>query len=227
MNRKNDAFTLIEMLVVIAIIGILAALLLPTLAGAKQKAYRTQCMANLKQIGVTLQLYADDHDNRLPGPVWLGFYEYYDNDRPTRMPYYLATYMGLPAPNAQPQRVPLGRCPASVLKWATADPGANPMSDDVPLSYVAAQNVTNMNSVVTRPFGYPNSQASGQTNNIDEMPKRPSEIYNPSTSWALMDVDEENAALGAAYYYYLPMAPVHGNVRNQLYFDWHVAALPK
>lgn len=59
-------FTLVELLVVVAILAILASMTLPALAGAKQKAFRIHCVSNLRQVHLALSMYADDHGDLLP-----------------------------------------------------------------------------------------------------------------------------------------------------------------
>jgi prepilin-type N-terminal cleavage/methylation domain-containing protein/prepilin-type processing-associated H-X9-DG protein len=68
LNRttRQRGFTLIELLVVIAIIAILAAILFPVFAQAREAARKTQCLSNLKQMGLGIQMYAQDYDEQLP-----------------------------------------------------------------------------------------------------------------------------------------------------------------
>jgi len=108
--NPRSAFTLLELLVVVAIIAILAALLLPTLAAAKSKAKRVTCLNNLKQINLAVVLYAGDNQDTLPAEpnttfggvatnIWALFY------KPLVM-----KYAGLPgAPSPQDK---VFECPA-------------------------------------------------------------------------------------------------------------------
>src|SRR5678809_1014359 len=94
-------FTLIELLVVVAVIGILAGIIVPALAGARQKAIRTTCLSNLKQIGLAINLYADDNEQTLPGPCFSGARASYDRNSSTELIWYIAEGLGAPSPSGQ------------------------------------------------------------------------------------------------------------------------------
>jgi len=66
MKRRENGFTLIELLVVISIISILASMMLPGLAAAKEKGKVANCINNLRQMGISIKLYIDDNDFRFP-----------------------------------------------------------------------------------------------------------------------------------------------------------------
>jgi prepilin-type N-terminal cleavage/methylation domain-containing protein/prepilin-type processing-associated H-X9-DG protein len=74
-SHSKEGFTLLELLVVVAILAVLAALLLPAVNRAKDSARRTSCLNNLKQISLGLRMYADDSQDTSPNseapPLWL------------------------------------------------------------------------------------------------------------------------------------------------------------
>lgn len=89
-------FTLIELLVVIAIIAILAAVLLPALAKAKEKTKSIACMNQLRQMGLSTEMYSSENNDRLPGdqhslPSWLYTLASYNGTNIYRCPVEMTT----------------------------------------------------------------------------------------------------------------------------------------
>ncbi|MCC6581036.1 MAG: prepilin-type N-terminal cleavage/methylation domain-containing protein [Phycisphaeraceae bacterium] len=100
--RRMDAFTLIELLVVISIISLLISILLPALGKARKSANLTACLSTLKQVGVPVNIYADESKDYLP---WAA-----DDGGGERWQRQLAPYYGTTSTDAVGTRISL-RCP--------------------------------------------------------------------------------------------------------------------
>ena len=90
-SRRTGAFTLVEMLVVIGIIAMLAALLLPALSGSQMRARRIACENHLRQMGIAFQIFAHDHNGRFPMQVSTndgGSLEFVQNGALVNGPFY-------------------------------------------------------------------------------------------------------------------------------------------
>lgn len=79
-QTSAHAFTLLELLVVVAVIAILAALLLPALASAKRKAAQATCINNQKQLGLGMQMYLQDNSGTFPGIASRWIYGFHTED---------------------------------------------------------------------------------------------------------------------------------------------------
>lgn len=97
-RRSEAGFTLIELLTVIAIIGILAAIVIATVGKVRQNAQRTRSLANLRQIGGAVQIYVTENKNQVP--YWNDYTSTMENgpgNPPLNYRYwweYLETYVG-------------------------------------------------------------------------------------------------------------------------------------
>jgi len=211
------ALTFTELLVVIAIIALSTAVLLPALARAKQKTRQADCISNLNQLGRALQMYIDDNEDQLPGPLWNGMQASADANSSEQLLFYTATYLGIPPLSDQTTVVPVAACPG----YMRAAPGISGLNDmEGRISYLLNPDVDPTPGPPVRPFGYPDPQ---------QPPLKRSKLCpygSPAELFAISDVDKGNVTdPQVGWWDDLPYAPVHGNTRNQLFFDWHVAAV--
>lgn len=195
-QNRGAAFTLIELLTVIAIIGILAAILIPVVGRVRESARQAVCVSNLRQVGVAIQLYIDDHNDVMPGPFYSGAIHSFPSPTNSRLSVQIAPYVDVPTP-------PPGE--RAIVEVLICPSYYNKAVSDVAFGNSYRLNVGG----VRQAFLYGTSELNkGRL-------KRFSSIEDPSRTYAL--ADDFNPALSS----WSP-SPLHPDSRNVLFLSGHV-----
>lgn len=200
-NRRRGSFTLIELLIVIAIIAILAGLLLPALNAAREKARAVTCKGNLKQIGVQMELYA--------------------NENQFMIPVSNAAYLSYAWADGLYQT--LDRIPKTAYCPSTKLFEANPWSS----AYTYGIKMWHWGDAYENPAGDPRIESGSTICYLQNRMRSASSYMLMSDS---VRYDPADAALGSGGYQLNTSAGiglyfVHGNTANLLFGDWHVQSL--
>lgn len=201
-------FTLLELLVVVAILSILISLLLPVVQSSLNKASVLRAMSNFRQLGVAINLYAADSNDQLPGPFYRGQRSGYRSGLPNGIGARLWEYMELEEPTADYRPVPLLMVPAlKSWKYDTSDYKA---------AYATNKGIQPKSGAVIEPFGDTGVEPMKITD-LDTM-------GDPTLIWAIWELGgagDPEPRFRTTY-----PEPIHGDKRAVLFFDWHAEAVP-
>jgi prepilin-type N-terminal cleavage/methylation domain-containing protein len=205
-----SGFTLVELLTVIAIIGVLAGILIPVTFKVRLKAQRMDSIANLRSLGVAVSLFTNDNRDKLPGPLDNTQYAY-RNGKTTQLSWWLAEHMGFPIKTNE--RVPILGHRRFFSRYG----------HDLEhyTAYVTNHKVYRGGVANESPWGW----AKG-----DEHKRTPKPLYTvdtPTRAIAIMEIDQELLTdVGGKVGSSSPEKPIFDDGRAVLFFDWHVKVVP-
>lgn len=225
---RRAAFTLIELLTVIAIIGILAAILIPTVGKVRATAKKAACASNLRQVGMAVLAFAIENKDGLPG---------YDKITDNTGTYYGLGRTASPrwwVESGQPTR----DLSAQLLPYFSAKVRSGSGSGIVDILVCPSNEATNQSLATTATIpsyllslGVRNSITPGTLrrpfalNGVRSLRLR--DITAPKTAVMMFDIDQQLCAVLATSVAGAPDEPVHKETRNVLYFDGHVAPVDR
>lgn len=237
----QSGFTLLELLAGIAILAVLSALLLPAVGKIRNSTDRTKCVSNLRTLGIAINLYATDNDDRLPGPCPTGLGRTLVDNQRTQMIYHLQPYLDLPTPTASPVYPEILHCPSlrnvsfgTPMKWQDITLYAAYSNVDLPADkrYLKDRQIVDDNgtSWPVGPWGrsnstpgYPGWKRITISSQIDETKTLPG--GGKPTLATIPAIREIDASL-KTWPWPTPPKAVHGAFHNVLFFDWHVESVP-
>ncbi len=245
-GRRSTAFTLIELLTVIAIIGILAAILIPTVGKVRNTAQSARCISNLRQTGQQILAYCNDNKGNLPNLQALTNSPVLDprviSGDGKQLAYHLWPYYSKTPVNVNysPARGSVHEmliCPsqeASVREKlaATRPSGTGDQTNAVAQSYII-NDVQSFGAGAARQtvFGY---NGAGRSFNINSIERKLQSSSSSSTTlsriWSLQDgdtllEDENGASRSGQATFIAGNKPSHGGSRNRVFLDGSVAKL--
>jgi prepilin-type N-terminal cleavage/methylation domain-containing protein len=232
---SNAGFTLIELLTVVAIIGILAAIIIPTVGTVRAKARLTQTTSNLRQTGNAILLYTNDHRNELPGRndgtstntgthgLSAVVQDNYNATQFGRLGLYIGTYTGVEVPASITDSVKVSALEDPVARETTGDDSAA-----LPLWVLNNElqggdgHYTSIEmGTVLRPFGSDSNipaYAPMRFNDINS-------LVEPATTWMMIQADKALSTVSTMTPGSLsgvPDTPVAESYRLALFFDCSV-----
>ena len=216
---RREGFTLIELLTVIAIIGILAAILIPVVSRVRESARNVQCQNNLRQIGTAIHAFMADRpgSERLPGPSYWHIPPWSDR----AIVRQLLPYLGYPADaeDRTPFLVEMFMCP----EFANRYDAHNLQQDHDPITarpYRANDSQRDPFGFRIQPLGHPGSGTSEPDNPLTMAEL--TEYYPASQIWLIADAYGRPASFEGA-----PTEPMHAGSTsgNYVFLDGHVESI--